>query len=401
MLQTDNSCPVPRTFREQFAPVLFISTLFFLSFMARVILSPLMPTLEVEVGLSHSQAGTLFLMISIGFFVAQISSGFVSSHLNHKAALNISALGIGAALLCFGFSRNLGSIRLVMLLLGLAAGFHVPSAIATITAMVSRQDWGKALGMHQTAPSLSLVLAPLFVELLVVRLSWWVILLWLGALSLLAAVLFVIFARSGDFRGAAPGPAVVKTVAGQGSAWIMVLLCALGIGGSVGVYSMLPLYLVGGRGFDSGWANMVLGLSRISGLFMAFAAGLFTDRVGEKWALSAVFLSAGILTILLGIAPDSWLVWIIFFQAAVVVCFFPPAFSALSRIVPPNLRSVTTSMVTPTAFLLGGGAVPAFIGYMGERQSFGLGIAVIGCLMLLAPLVLRFLVIREEQEDGC
>jgi hypothetical protein len=78
-------------------------------------------------------------------------------------------------------------------------------------------------------------------------------------------------------------------------------------------------------------------------------------------------------------------------------------FRALSRIVSPNLRSVTTSMVTPTAFLLGGGAVPTFIGYMGERQSFGLGVALIGCLMLLAPLVLRFLVIREEEEeeDGC
>jgi hypothetical protein len=58
-------------------------------------------------------------------------------------------------------------------------------------------------------------------------------------------------------------------------------------------------------------------------------------------------------------------------------------------------------MVTPTAFLLGGGAVPALIGYMGKRQFFGLGIAVIGCLMLLAPLVLRFLVIREEEQDGC
>jgi NNP family nitrate/nitrite transporter-like MFS transporter len=164
---------------------------------------------------------------------------------------------------------------------------------------------------------------------------------------------------------------------------------------------MLPLYLVGGRGFDSGWANLILGLSRVSGLFMAFAAGLFTDRVGEKRALSAVFLSAGILTVLLGVAPDSWLVWIIFVQAAVIVCFFPPGFSALSQIVSPNLRSVTTSLVTPTAFLLGGGAVPAWIGYMGERLSFGLGIALIGCFMLLAPLVLRFLVIREDEEDGC
>jgi NNP family nitrate/nitrite transporter-like MFS transporter len=295
----------------------------------------------------------------------------------------------------------MGGINGVMFFLGLSAGFHVPSAIATITAMVSRKDWGKALGMHQTAPSLSLVLAPLLVQYLLARLSWWLILVCLGAVSLGTGIVFVLFARSGDFRGEAPRPEIIKTIAGQASPWIMVLLFALAIGGSIGLYSMLPLYLISERGFEQGWANAVLGLSRITGLFMAFVAGMLTDRLGEKRALSGVFLSAGIATVLLGAVPDSWLVWIVFIQAAVVVCFFPPGFSALSRIVPPNLRSVTTSLVTPSAFLLGGGIVPVFIGYMGERQAFGLGIALIGCLMVLSPLMIRFLVLRDEEEDGC
>ena len=52
----------------------------------------------------------------------------------------------------------------LLIMLGLVASLHVPSALATITAMVSRQDWGKALGVHQTAPSVSLVLAPLLTE---------------------------------------------------------------------------------------------------------------------------------------------------------------------------------------------------------------------------------------------
>ena len=164
---------------------------------------------------------------------------------------------------------------------------------------------------------------------------------------------------------------------------------------------MIPLYLVAERGFEPGWANALLGISRISGLFMTFVAGWVTDRVGEKRAISAVLVASGFSTILLGIVPGSWLVIIIFVQPALIACYFPPGFSALARIVPPNMRSVTTSLTTPTAFLLGGGIVPAFIGYMGERGSFSMGIILIGCITLLAPLAVRFLHLREGAEEGC
>jgi len=42
----------------------------------------------------------------------------------------------------------------ILFMLGVAAGLHMPSAMATITAMVNRQEWGKALAVHQTAPPL-------------------------------------------------------------------------------------------------------------------------------------------------------------------------------------------------------------------------------------------------------
>lgn len=397
----DNACPVPEPFGKRLGSILFLTGLFFLGFIGRVIFAPLMPSLEKELGMSHSQAGSLFLMISLGFFAAQIGSGFISSRLNHKGTLSISAVGVGVALLAFGFTSSLNGIRLLMVALGVATGLHVPSAIATITAMVTRQDWGKGLSIHQTAPSLSLVLAPLLVEALLGTFSWRTIVPSVGTIALAAAVIFVFAARCGEFRGEAPKPPVIKETVRQRSFWIMILLFALGMGGSIGIYAMLPLYLVTERGFDVGWANGLLGISRISGLFMTFVAGWAADRVGEKRAISAVLAVSGLSTILLGILPGSWLVIMIFVQPALIACYFPPGFSALARIVPPNMRSVTTSLTTPTAFLLGGGIVPAFIGYMGERVSFSMGIVLIGCVTLLAPLAVRFLHLREGVEEGC
>jgi len=43
----------------------------------------------------------------------------------------------------------------------------------------------------------------------------------------------------------------------------MILFFTLGIGGTLGVYSMIPLYLVSERGMERTWVNTLFGLSRV------------------------------------------------------------------------------------------------------------------------------------------
>ena len=93
------------------------------------------------------------------------------------------------------------------------------------------------------------------------------------------------------------------------------------------VYTMLPLYLVTERGLGNDYANAVLSLSRISGLFMTFIAGWMTDRIGERKVISATLILVGISTILIGTLSGVWLVVIIFIQAALSACYFPAGFS--------------------------------------------------------------------------
>lgn len=169
----------------------------------------------------------------------------------------------------------------------------------------------------------------------------------------------------------------------------------------MGTYAMLLLYLVSEGGLDRGWANTVLGLSRISGLFLTFVAGWATDRIGEKRAISVVLFAGGLATILLGMGSDTWLVLFVFLQPALVACFFPPGFAALSRVVAPSMRSVSSSLAIPLAFLFGAGVVPAGIGYMGQTHTFGLGISMVGGLMLLGPLLANLLKFQEYGEEEC
>ena len=45
------------SFGRQVAPVFFLASIFSLNFIARVILSPLLPTIEKELAIGHGQAG--------------------------------------------------------------------------------------------------------------------------------------------------------------------------------------------------------------------------------------------------------------------------------------------------------------------------------------------------------
>lgn len=397
----EKSCPIPEPFRAKAGTVFFLAGLFLLNFMARFILAPLLPFMEQEVHITHAQAGSLFLVTSAGFAVAQFASGFVSSRLTHRKALILSALTVGIALLDLGFMRSLAGIRLALIVLGLAAGLHIPSALATITAMVRRQDWGKAMGVHASAPTLGLVLGPLMVAALTGAVSWRTLILFLGAFSLFVGMAFLVFGKCGDFPGDAPKPAALKQIARLPSFWLMILLFMMALGGSVGIFTVLPLYLMTERGMDSTFANTFLGFAQISGFLAALAGGWFADRAGPKRAMAILLLAGGAANIFLGVSSDRWLLIALFIQPALTGAFFPGAFTALSRIVPPTLRSVVASVAIPVALLMGVGVFPVIYGYLGQTHSFGLGFVLAGVLMLLGPLFSFALRFVETDQEGC
>jgi len=395
-------CPIPVSFRESIGVTVFIAWLFYLSFIGRIIFGPMMPIIEQELGISHSRAGTLFLMIAGGQFFGQVFSGLLSSKIDHRGSLIASAFLLGIALLAFALIKSVVSVRIFLFFVGLAGGLHIPSAIATITAEVRPPDWGKALGVHQTAPPLSFTTAPLITAALIIWFPWRTILVSLGIVSLITAAVYFRYGSGGLFPGKLPSPTIVKTILRKWSFWIMVVLFAMAMGATAGLFSMLPLFLVNERGMNFGWANTLVGLSQTSGLLMAFCGGWIADRFGQKATIAALLFLAGICTLLIGILKGIWMAVIIFLQPALITAFYPAAFAAASRIAPPSMRSVTNALAPSTAFLIGGGLIPALIGYAGEVSSFALGISLVGCFMLAGPILVLFLRLGQyDEEDGC
>ena len=395
-------CPMPEPFRARVGITLFLAWLFYLGFVTRVMFAPLLPAIEQDLGISHGQAGSLFLMMSIGYLLAPLCSGVISSRINHRGTLMVSAWMVGLVLIPFGFTEGLWAVRVLLLLIGLAAGIHLPSAIATITAEIRKDDWGKALSVHQAAPPLSFVSAPLIATLLLGWFPWRMVLIVWAVVALASALAYSFAGRGGDFPGMLPNFKNVRVILAKPSFYLMVLLFAMAMGGNAGIYAMLPLFLVNDHGMDLARANTLIGLSQTTGLVMVFLAGWITDKIGQKPAMAMTLLAAGLSTVLLGVVTGGWLVAVIFIQPAVLSSFFPAAFAALSRIAPPSMRSVTNALGPPTAFLIGGGILPAVIGYMGEAYTFSAGIILAGGFILAGPVLVYFLRLGQyDSEAGC
>ncbi len=379
------------SFRSQVGSLLFLVAIFLLNFLSRVTLAPLMPMIEGELKIGHEGAGSLFLFVSLGYCTTVLGSGFVSSRLTHRKTIILSAMAVGGALLMIGLTPSLWGIRLELILLGMAAGLYLPSGISTITGLVSPNDWGKAIAIHELAPNLGYMIAPLLSEVLLEWFSWRGVLVVLGIVSVLSGIVFSFFGKGGNFHGDRPNSRIVRNILFEPSFWIMATLFTLGIGASLGVYAMIPLYLISERGMERTWANTLLGLSRISTVGMVLLGGWVTDRLGLKQTLKVVFLSLGLTTILLGIAPQSWIVWMVFLQPMITAWFFPPAFVALSRMGSQSTKNVVVAFTVPVGYLLGGGAIPAGIGFVGEVGSFSLGFTILGGLLLGGFALVRYL----------
>jgi NNP family nitrate/nitrite transporter-like MFS transporter len=181
----------------------------------------------------------------------------------------------------------------------------------------------------------------------------------------------------------------------------MVILFALFLGGNIGIYAMLSLYLIQEAGMSPDIANSLVGLSRLSGLVITFLSGIMMDRIGEKKHIVWVMVAAGISTILLGTTSGILLMVLVFIQPALLGCFPTAGFSALARTVQPNLRSTATSFMAPFSFLIGGGITPTLLGYMGETYTFGTGIILMGCLITLGPVLVLPLKLLDNLDAGC
>ncbi len=372
-------------------PLFLLVTIFYLNFVGRVVLAPLLPLMEADLRLNHGKAGTLFLFLASGYGAGLLVCGFVSSFLNHRRTVIFSALIVGGALLAISWCASIRGIQAGLVVVGVSSGLYLPSGIATVTSLLPKEQWGKGMTLHELAPNLGFVTAPLLAEALLKFSSWRGILAIIGAGSLLMGTLYLPFGRGGRSKGVPLSIQSMREILFQPSFWIMSILFAISIGSSMGLYSMLPLFLVSEIGLERGWANALVGFSRGFGLIVLFFSGIISGRWGPQKSVTVLLAGVASLILLLGMIHGPVISPVILYlQAAAAACLFPIAFTIIALLFPASLRAAAIALIIFFGFIIGGGIIPLGIGYWADHFSFTSGFLILGAVSLIfLPLFFR------------
>ena len=370
--------------------ILIFWSLWYVNFASRSVVAPILPVIEDELSISHIVAGSLFLFRSIGFAAILLLAGFVSSRLGLKRSILAGNCVLIVALILVLYSKTYLFLAFALFLLGLGAGIYLPCAIPLITLIFQKGNWGKAIAFHETAASFSLFSIPLLTAFALHFYQWRSFFAILAVACLLVTALFWTVAP--EHRSETEKSSSLSGVLVLKNFWIISLLWTFASMAHGGIYAIIPLFLVTERGMDLEFANSVLGISRIGGLFSTLLVGFILDRFKIRRILFFIFLGTGLATIGVALAKSFWLLTaMLLLQETFSFAFFPAALTAIARLTDPEQRSAFTGATMAIAVIFGLGFSPVILGAVADNFNFQTGIFSLGLCITIACLSFRWL----------
>jgi MFS family permease len=364
--------------------------LWFLNFSTRTALSPLLPVFEKNLGFSNALAGSTFLFLALGYTSSLLVAGWITPRLGFKKSI---VLGFGvliATLMCLPFVRTYLHLVIVVLLIGLGGGIYIPCALPLLTSTISPNHWGKSLAFHETAPSFSILAIPLLAAAAMRIVGWPVLIFTLSALCLAMTLLFVV--HSPDARPEREVKSPFSRVLRRRDFWAMAVLWGFAAAGGLGLYNLIPLFLVNEKGLPIETANTVFGFSRIGGLLVMFLAGFLIDKIGVKRVLLMSLLVSGLGTTGIALAKAfPLLVAMLVLQATFMPIFFPAGLVTISKLTDMTDRSAFAGATVAVGVIFGTGLAPTLLGLIADARDFQTGIFFLGMLTVVVCLLLPLL----------
>ena len=369
---------VDLSFREGVGPLLYVVLVSTFFFMARSAMSPLLLDVEEAFGVGHAQSSGLMVLFTVGYALTMFASGFASARLTHRRLIPFAGVVAAVGTSVLAVASSMLMMRVGLFIFGAGFGLFAPTGINMITTVIRREDWQRALAIHELSPHAGMILAPLLVAALRPVLPWRWVFAFLTAVFIISAIVFLLRVRAGAAYGRAPSPAAIAHLMAKPAFWLLIVFFALALSGTDGVYLLVPTFLITEAGIDPRTANAVFGVSRFMPVLSLSVAALLADRFGPRYTITVALVGSGLAVLLLGLTGGWLRILMVFVQPAVGAIFFPAGFAAVSSLLPAESRNVGISMVLPISVVLGVGVLPAFVGYMGEVATFAQGFAILG-----------------------
>lgn len=362
-------------------------SLWYLAFATRTIVAPILPLIETELAINHTKAGGLYLFSGLGATVACLLAGHLTVSIGIKRLVVISFLLTAGAAAGIFYAHGYFMLATMLFILGLGGGFYLPCAVPLITTVFEPNHWGKVISVHETAAGFSILSVPIVVAFGLGFVEWRFLFLFFAA-TVSAATMAFWFLAPDPQPGKINSPAL-RTILKRTDFWVVLILWVNCSMTSMGVYNIVPLYLVDEKSMQIDFANHLFGMSRIGGVIGQILIGFFLDRFSTRKIIFLLVLGSGLSTLGMALVQSQWLfISLLLLQGTFSVVFFPVGILAISQIAEVHERSVYTGTIMAVSQIVGIGATPFLLGAIADIWSFQLGLVFLGCLtMCLCPII--------------
>lgn len=367
--------------------LVFFWFIWFMNFTVRTIFSPIMPLIEDEFAVSHATATSLFFYTSTGCGITLFLSGLFSGFIGYRRSIYISILITAIGLVLIPSARTFTHLVILASVLGLMSGVYIPAIIPMITHYYDDKAWGKVITIHDSATSMSIFAVPFLAVFMLSFLGWRGIFYVFGGVLIILSVMFRVLCT--EVRVKRSMRSSLISVLRSPSMWLMATMWVFAAGANLGIYFVTPLYMTKELGLDLKYANEIFGFSRIGGVVLTIAMGFAVDRFSLRKIMLVQLLIGGLLTVIIPFTGAAHIGWALFFQASVMMGFFPVGLVAISRMFPPEDRSLATGVMTTIGVIFGLGVIPYLLGLSGDLVGFRWGIHILGICVIMVSFLTR------------
>lgn len=362
------------------------------NYVCRIIVSPAVPYMREEFGISHELAGLgLMTLLLVGYFSMQLPAGYIGDRYGRKRILTIGPVLWGAATIGTALSPTFALASATRFLKGLAMGTYFGNDRPVIAHYTPRERMALGQGVSFSGLGIGLGLGMLVGGALVGRLGWRMAVALAALPAFVASLLISRVLREPEARRSGKvSRAEIVRVFGIRDLWLLngAAFCSL-----FSLWSVLWLPTVlSERGIDIAWASTLTSLFGFASPVGLVVSGLVSDALvrrgmgvklwlgasialhGLFWALFGYALSAGsdLLTLALlvfGAGFWQWGLW-------------SPLYSTIAGLVPPAVLGTAYGLNNFIGQM--GGLSPWLIGWVRDvTGSFVPAYYVVGAVAVL------------------
>lgn len=338
------SAPIPREAHMLAASI-------FLLIAATNILTPLLPDIRTDFGVSITTAGLIVGSYGLARLAVDLPAGFLADKVGPRRLSVIAIIVLLAASVIGVFAPTVEALILARIGSGIAVGILATVILSALSSTASPANRGKVMSLFHVANNTGIALYPMVGGLVGLAVGWRATFVVSAVLAIVAAAILLPLLMRLDLGGNAGrgkgGGDERRVLYGRQRA-IAIAVTNYGVIANM-IHrhgfrnTILPLYAATALGLGGISIATAIGLMSITGLIVATPGGMLGDRVGRRRVIMAGLAAVAVGDLVFLLTGDL----LSFLLAAALIGFgdfFTSSQTALlSEVVPPEARTKVLS----------------------------------------------------------